>query len=253
MSSHGFRLASAVVVIAALSCSREQTARPTSGALDLGIAVQSITPENLARHIERLSSDEFEGRAPGTEGEKLTVRYLTEQFKARGLKPGNPGGSYTQDVPLVGLIANASLRVVSGATTLNLRFPDDYVALTRRIVPQVTVAESDVVFVGYGVVAPEYGWDDYKGTDVRGKTIVMLVNDPAVPAAADPSTLDEHMFKGRAMTYYGRWTYKYEIAAQKGAAAAIIVPRPDQLGIPTRSCRQPGAARISRSRTRIET
>jgi Zn-dependent M28 family amino/carboxypeptidase len=232
MSSHRLALALAVVLIAALSCSREQTARPTSGVLDLNTAVQSITTENLARHIERLSSDEFEGRAPGTEGEKLTVRYLTEQFKARGLQPGNPDGSYIQNVPLVGLTANASARIVSGATTLDLRFPDDYVAVTRRVVPQVTVAESDVVFVGYGVVAPEYGWDDYKGTDVRGKTIVMLVNDPAVPSAADSSTLDEHMFKGRAMTYYGRWTYKYEIAAQKGAAAAIIVHETGPAGYP---------------------
>ncbi len=226
-------LALAVVLVSALSCSREQRANSaTAGALDVGPAAQRITPETLARHIDRLSSDEFEGRAPGTAGEKLTVRYLTEQFKARGLKPGNPDGSYIQNVPLAGLTATSSARIVSGTTTLNLRFPDDYVAVTRRIIPEVTVAESDIVFVGYGVVAPEYGWDDYKETDVRGKTIVMLINDPAVPAAGDSSILDENMFKGRAMTYYGRWTYKYEIAAEKGAAAAVIVHETEPAGYP---------------------
>ena len=187
---------------------------------------------NLMRHIERLSSDEFEGRHPGSEGERLTVRYLTGQFKALGLKPGNPDGTYVQNVPLVGLTAKPSVRIALGAKSLDWRFPDDYVALTRRVVPEVSITDSDMVFVGYGVVAPEYGWDDYKDTDVRGKTIVMLVNDPAVPSPADSSVLDESMFKGRAMTYYGRWTYKYEIASQKGAAAAIIVHETGPAGYP---------------------
>jgi len=137
-----------------------------------------------------------------------------------------------QNVPLVGLTAKPSLKIVAGAKTFDLRFPSEYVAVTRRIVPGITVDASDIVFVGYGVVAPEYGWDDYKGTDVSGKTIVMLVNDPAVPSADDPSKLDENMFRGRAMTYYGRWTYKYEIAAKKGAAAAIIVHETEPAGYP---------------------
>src|SRR5205814_7036918 len=107
--------------------------------------------------------------------------------------------------------------------TIALNATKDWVAVSRREEPEVTVKDSDVVFVGYGVVAPEYGWDDYKGVDVRGKTIVMLVNDPAVPDPNDPSKLDPKFFKGRAMTYYGRWTYKYEIASEKGAAAAILV------------------------------
>jgi Zn-dependent M28 family amino/carboxypeptidase len=106
---------------------------------------------------------------------------------------------------------------------MELRFPEDYVASSARLQEHITVADSDVVFVGYGVVAPEYGWDDYKDVDVRGKTILMLINDPAIPDPADPNRLDHKMFKGRAMTYYGRWTYKYEIAAEKGAAAAIII------------------------------
>ena len=168
-----------------------------------------------------LSSDEYEGRGPGTKGEELTVKYLTEQFQKLGLKPGNPDGTYVQKVPLVGFTAQQpTASFTAGAKTINLEFPKDYVAVSRRFVPESKVENSDIVFVGYGVVAPEYGWDDYKGVDVRGKTIVMLINDPAVPDAADPSKLDAKMFKGNAMTYYGRWTYKYEIAAEKGAAAS---------------------------------
>jgi Zn-dependent M28 family amino/carboxypeptidase len=109
---------------------------------------------------------------------------------------------------------------------------DDYVAVSRRLTPEIEVKDSEMVFVGYGVVAPEYGWDDYKDVDVKGKTIVMLINDPAVPDANDPSKLDEKMFKGRAMTYYGRWTYKYEIAAEKGAAAAVIIHETGPAGYP---------------------
>ena len=104
-----------------------------------------------------------------------------------------------------------------------LQSPTDYVAFTNRILPEVHVQHSEMVFVGYGVVAPEYGWDDYKDVDVKGKTIVILINDPPIPDPADPAKLDEKMFKGKAMTYYGRWTYKYEIAAEKGAIAAIIM------------------------------
>src|SRR5947208_1390030 len=115
----------------------------------------------------------------------------------------------------------ASLRI--GSREIELKFPDDWVAVSRRGERDVAVTDSDVVFVGYGVVAPEYGWDDYKGVDVRGKTLLMLVNDPAVADPKDPTKLDEKMFKGKAMTYYGRWTYKYEIAAQRGAAGAIII------------------------------
>ena len=115
---------------------------------------------------------------------------------------------------------------------LNLTFPKDYVAVSRRFVPESKVENSDIVFVGYGVVAPEYGWDDYKGLDVRGKTIVMLINDPQVPDSSDPKKLDDKMFKGKAMTYYGRWTYKYEIASQKGAAAAVIIHETGPAGYP---------------------
>ncbi len=186
-------------------------------------AEASASAERISGHIRVLASDEFEGRAPATAGETKTIEYLTEHFRRAGALPGNPDGSYVQNVPLVGLRSTPSGSFRVKEQTIALEFPKDCVALTKRFVPDVRVDSSDVVFVGYGVVAPEYGWDDYKDVDVRGKTIVMLINDPAVPDPADASKLDPLSFAGRAMTYYGRWTYKYEIAAEKGAAAAVIV------------------------------
>jgi Zn-dependent M28 family amino/carboxypeptidase len=203
-----------------------------SGPENLKPALESVNSEDLLKHTRILASDEYEGRSPGTRGEELTVKYLTEQFQKLGLKPGNPDGSYVQKVPLAGLTPESQASFVSGKQTLSLRPQTDYVAVCRRYVPEVKVENSDLVFVGYGVVAPEYGWDDYKGVDVKGKTIVMLINDPAVPDARDASKLDEKMFKGRAMTYYGRWTYKYEIASEKGAAAAIIIHETGPAGYP---------------------
>jgi Zn-dependent M28 family amino/carboxypeptidase len=199
---------------------------------ELKPALDSINSNDIMAHTRTLSSDEYEGRGPGTKGEELTVKYLTEQYQRLGLKPGNPDGTYVQKVPLVGFTGAARASFTSNGKTIELKFPTDYVAVSRRFVPESKVENSDVVFVGYGVVAPEYGWDDYKGVDVRGKTIVMLINDPAVPDAADPSKLDDKMFKGNAMTYYGRWTYKYEIARDKGAAAAIIVHETGPAGYP---------------------
>ncbi|MGI9190421.1 MAG: M28 family peptidase [Longimicrobiaceae bacterium] len=207
-------------------------AAPAAGPANLDPALTSITADDLLRHIRVLAADEFEGRAPGTRGEELTVEYLTGQFREMGLQPGNPDGTYVQDVPLVGIrsVATGSIDI-KGKKTM-LRFPEDYVAVSRREQPEVDVNDSEVVFVGYGVVAPEYGWDDYKGVDVRGKTIVMLVNDPAVPDVNDPTRLDSTVFNGRAMTYYGRWTYKYEVASEKGAAAALIVHETGPAGYP---------------------
>jgi len=191
--------------------------------LKLKPALDSITPDGLLAHIKVLASDEFEGRAPGTKGEELSVKYISDQFKAIGLKPGNPDGSYTQEVPLAGIKSDPKMSFTMGDKTTELKYPDDYVASSARLQNEIKIDNSDIVFVGYGAFAPEYGWDDYKDVDVRGKTILMLINDPPIPDPKDPSKLDEKMFKGKAMTYYGRWTYKYEIAAQKGAAAAIII------------------------------
>ena len=196
-------------------------------------ALDVITPDALLAHIKTLASDEFEGRSPGTKGEELSIKYISDQFRSIGLKPGNPDGSYFQEVPLAGIKSEPKMVLaVAGKQPVELKYPDDFVASSARLQPEIKVDNSDLVFVGYGVVAPEYGWDDYKGVDVRGKTILMLINDPAVPDPKDPSKLDEKMFKGKAMTYYGRWTYKYEIAAQKGAAAAIIIHETEPAAYP---------------------
>lgn len=212
-----------ILFIFGSGCSRQQ---------DLSQSLAGFSSDELLRHIRVLSSDEFEGRSPGTRGETLTVNYLTEALKKLGLKPGNPNGTYVQEVPLIGFTGQPTAAISAGGKRLALQFPTDIVITSRRFVPEVKVENSDIVFVGYGVVAPEYGWDDYKDVDVRGKTIVMLVNDPAIPDPNDPAKLDATMFKGRAMTYYGRWTYKYEIASKKGAAAAIIVHETGPAGYP---------------------
>ncbi len=199
----------------------------------LRAASASITAEDLLRHIQVLASDEFEGRAPATVGEEKTVAYLAAQFARFGLAPGNPDGTWFQEVPLVRLITlEPRFEYRRHGPSRVPRQPEEAVIWSRRFAPEVAVEETEIVFVGYGVVAPEYGWDDYKDADVRGKTLLMLVNDPPVPDPADPSRLDERFFRGRAMTYYGRWTYKFEIAAAKGAAAALIVHEDEPAGYP---------------------
>ena len=204
----------------------------TVSAAALQPAIDAITGDEILRHVNRLASDGFEGRGPGTAGEDSSVAYITEQFKALGLAPGNPDGTYIQPVSMIGYTSHPEATIAGGGKTMRLRFPTDYVAVSRRNANDIRVDNSDMVFVGYGVVAPEYGWDDYKGLDVKGKTIVMLVNDPAVPDPNDSTKLDSATFKGKAMTYYGRWTYKYEIASEKGAAAAIIVHETGPAGYP---------------------
>ncbi len=188
-------------------------------------AAPAITAAAIVQHVKVLASDEFEGRAPGTKGEDKTVAYIAEQFAKVGLTPGNPDGTYFQQVPMVGITADPSSTFVfkKGGESRTLKYRDDIVAWTKRVRDRVVVAGSDVVFVGYGVQAPEFQWDDYKGVDVAGKTVLMLVNDPPVPDPADASALDPKTFGGRAMTYYGRWSYKYEIGALKKAAAVLIV------------------------------
>ncbi|HEX9166590.1 MAG TPA: M28 family metallopeptidase [Gemmatimonadales bacterium] len=212
-----------LVVLLAAACA------PESGS---DAAEAGITADGLMAHISVLASDAYEGRAPGTAGEDSTVRYLTGVFQSLGLAPGNPDGSYEQAVDMIGFTATPTVTVTSGGKPVPLSAPGDVVIASRRNVERVAIPASEIVFVGYGVVAPEYGWDDYKDVDVRGKTILMLVNDPAVPDPADPSSLDTTMFRGKAMTYYGRWTYKYEIATEKGAAAAIIIHEEGPAGYP---------------------
>jgi Zn-dependent M28 family amino/carboxypeptidase len=204
---------------------------PSATDAELASAGSAITEQSLLAHIGTLASDEFEGRAPGTRGEELTVAYLIEQFEALGLEPGNPDGTWVQEVPLVSYTAQPTTSFQVGGQTLRLSWPEDYVAVSRRFEPELRLS-SELVFVGYGVVAPEYDWDDFKDVDVAGKTLVILVNDPQVVDPADPARLDESVFRGRAMTYYGRWTYKYEEAVRQGAAAAIIVHETGPAGYP---------------------
>ncbi len=181
----------------------------------------AISAASLLARTKVLASDEFEGRGPGTPGEEKTVKYLESEFKKLGLKPGNPNGTYIQNAALVGITSQSTLAFVAGGQAMPLTHVNDFVAFSSRVSPKVEGKDTDVVFVGYGVVAPEFGWDDYKGVDVRGKTVVMLINDP--PIAGADGQPDPKVFGGKAMTYYGRWTYKYEIAAEKGAAACLIV------------------------------
>jgi Zn-dependent M28 family amino/carboxypeptidase len=202
------------------------------GSSDVAPALSSITADDLMTHTRALSSDGFEGRGPGTRGEDSTVAYLEAQFRRIGATPGNPDGSFVQNVSLVGFTSQPTAALSAGGRTISLTFPNDFVGVSRHQQPQVDVNGSGIVFVGYGVEAPEYGWDDYKGVDVRGKTVLMLINDPPVPLPNDSSQLDSTVFRGRAMTYYGRWTYKYEIASAKGAAAAIIIHETEPAGYP---------------------
>ena len=178
----------------------------------------NISADRLVKNIKILASDEFEGRAPGTPGEEKTTQFLKEQFKKLGLKPGN-GDSYFQGVKMVEITTSpdAVMKIVSGDKVFNLKYGPEFMGWTLRVRDQVSVTDSDMVFVGYGIVAPEYGWNDYDGIDVHGKTVVMMVNDPGF------ATQDPKLFTGNAMTYYGRWTYKYEEAARQGAAAVIII------------------------------
>lgn len=222
-------LAAVAAFFAVTACAGDRAPTPPSAGENA--ALESITAEGILDHIRVLSDDSLEGRAPGTPGEDKTIAYLTAQFKDMGLAPGNPDGSYIQEVGLLGITGKPTASFSTKGGTVSLAFPNDYVAVTRQDKPVIDVS-SDIVFVGYGVVAPEYSWDDYKDVDVRGKTIVMLINDPAVPDPSDPSKLDASIFKGDAMTYYGRWTYKYEIASVKGASAAVIIHETGPAGYP---------------------
>jgi len=213
----GLAGAIAVVALAGLSAAVPTLADTAPAATP---SPPAAFPEaDYRRHIEVLSSDGFEGRAPGTEGERKTVEYIEQQFRAAGLSPGI-GGQYRQAVPLVRIqpTADTTMRIASaGGKSIDLPVPDEVVAWTRRPVPVSGIDGAGIVFAGYGIVAPEYGWDDYAGLDVRGKLVLVLVNDPGY-ATGDPK-----LFNGRTMTYYGRWTYKFEEAVRHGAAGLLVI------------------------------
>jgi Zn-dependent M28 family amino/carboxypeptidase len=225
-----FLLPAAAAVLSIASLAAVQAADPVPLK-----ALPTIDPAAVLAHVKVLASDAFEGRAPGTAGEEKTVAYLIDQFTRLGLKPGNPDGTFVQKVPLVGITATPAPMTITGgagAAPAALRWREDVVAWTKRVTDQAAIERSELVFVGYGVEAPEFNWDDYKGVDLAGKTLVMLVNDPPVPDPQAPSALDPKTFGGRAMTYYGRWTYKYEIGAKKKAAAVLIVHETGPAGYP---------------------
>jgi Zn-dependent M28 family amino/carboxypeptidase len=186
----------------------------------------------MSEMTRTLASDAFQGRAPGTAGEDKTVPYLIEQFKAAGLEPAGENGGWTQEVPMIRTQLRAPMQVsVSQAgATIPLRFPDDVYLGTVRAIDRVSIANAPMVFVGYGVSAPERGWDDFKGIDLHGKVAVFLVNDPDFEAAAGEPVAGK--FGGKTMTFYGRWVYKYEEAARRGAIGALIVHETEAAGYP---------------------
>lgn len=205
------------------ACNREQPApaadtQPAPPAAAPHDFVPDITSGDFAELVKTLSSDEFEGRGPGTAGEEKAVEYIKAQFERIGLKPGNDG-SWFQVVPMTETTASEDtvLDFDVDGKPLALKFGTDMVIGTRSGKPEIKVQDSELVFVGYGVDAPEQDWNDYAGIDVKGKTVVILVNDPGFHAK------DESLFQGNRMTYYGRWTYKFEEAARKGAAAALVI------------------------------
>ncbi|TGE26645.1 M28 family metallopeptidase [Hymenobacter metallicola] len=177
-----------------------------------------ITAQLIGNHIKVLASDEYQGRKPFTVGEQKATTYLANEFKKLGLQPG-PDGSYFQKVPLVEITGTPAptMQITGGKQPLALNYKTDYMAFTEQEKEKVALQNSPLVFAGYGVVAPEYGWNDYAGLDVKGKTVVVLVNDPGNAGT------DTTLFKGKAMTYYGRWMYKYEEAARQGAAGLLII------------------------------
>jgi Zn-dependent M28 family amino/carboxypeptidase len=185
--------------------------------------------DRIMGDIRKLSSDEFEGRLPGTKGEQLTVEHLVAQFKQAGLEPGNPNGSWTQKVSLVGLTPQPTgLVVKKGGTSREFKPHAEVVGFSKHVAPEARIENSELVFAGYGVQAPEFNWNDFGPLDIRGKTLIVLVNDP--PVTKPDGTLDDKTFGGKAMTYYGRWTYKYEKAAELGAAGIFIVHETEPAG-----------------------
>lgn len=199
-----------LVLILIFSCTNTSTTEESNEAI--------IEASKIAEHIKVLASDEYGGRMPFTEFETKTIEYLKSQFEEMGVKPGNHE-LYFQKVPMVEIeaINMSSLKFTGNGYEKEYAYKTDFVALTRRVTESIEITNSEIVFAGYGVVAPEYNWDDYANIDVKGKTVLILVNDPGF------GTDDNAFFKGNAMTYYGRWTYKYEEAARQGATGVIIV------------------------------
>lgn len=212
-----------VVLVFAVACGGAPEGISQADAGGTPAIAPGISANTLLAEIETLASDELEGRAPGSAGEAKTIAYLIQQFSSLGLMPGNPDGTWVQDVPLVGITPQPGdgMTVSRRGETRTFGLGTDYVASTKHVTDVVSV-DAEFVFVGYGAVAPEYDWDDFKDVDVSGKILLFLVNDPPL----------DNIFGGRAMTYYGRWTYKHEIAAEKGAAGSFVIHEQGPAGYP---------------------
>ncbi|GGH31527.1 M20/M25/M40 family metallo-hydrolase [Sphingobacterium alkalisoli] len=205
-----------ILPLAFFACQNGQQDTHDPTTLDT-VALEAIQEDTYKEAVSKLSSDEFLGRKPFTKGDTLTVNYIQEQFKNLGLQPGN-GDSYFQEVPLVEITSKPvsptmTLKGEKGDLTIN--YLDDFVIGTKRLQDKINIASTELVFAGFGIVAPEYGWNDYDGLDVKGKTVVVL--------ASDPGRYDKNLFKADTMTYYGRWTYKYEEAGRQGATGVLII------------------------------
>ena len=218
---HRSRAFLSVLLLAALPLAAQQ--RPDAAAAPAAVraAMEAISTDALRAHVKFLSSDLLEGRGPGTRGDAIAAQYLASQLERSGVEPAGDNGTFFQKVSLIGLSMDPEKSALSfrrdGAPAIGpLEYLNQFVGMDESQNATGTL-DSEVVFVGHGVVAPEYQWDDYKGIDVRGKTLVMLANDPPATAA------EPDLFKGSARTYYGRWTYKFEIGAEKGAAAVILI------------------------------
>ena len=209
-----------IALILFTACSQKNN---TTTSTDDGAA--TISADSLKQYVSVLASDSFMGRKPFTEGETKTIAYLQQQFKAAGLEPAN-GNSYIQEVPMVSILAKAapSMDVVSPKGTFTLKAFDDYIIWTDKPDATESLDKAELVFAGYGVVAPEYNWNDYAGLDVKGKVVMVMVNDPGYWSG------DTTLFKGTTMTYYGRWTYKFEEAARRGAAGVILIHTTESAG-----------------------
>lgn len=207
-----------------------------------GESSNPISAAEIKSHIAVLANDSLTGRMPFTPGEDKTISYISSQFKEMGLEPGN-NGSYFQDVPLVAITGTPSDIIITGKSKMVLKPTVDFSALTRQELDNVELKNSPLVFAGYGIVAPEYKWNDYKGLDVKGKTVVVLVNDPGFKSG------DRTLFKGDTMTYYGRWTYKYEEAARQGAAGILIVHQTEPASYPWNVVNNNGDAKLDLQQT----
>lgn len=224
LQSNGKRNLAAVVLFFLTTLAVGQDVGPQLA--ELRPALRSVEAERILEHVKKLASDTFEGRAPGTVGEKLTINYLAEQFKKSGINPGNPNGTFFQNVPLVGYRTVPQIDVEVAGKKVPFAFFDDFVHDYPLLRPSATVKNAPIVFAGYGIVAPQYGWDDYKGLDVRGKLVIVLSGEPAVADKSDPKKLDASMFRGETRTFYSTREFKFDLAAKKGAAGVLVVYDP---------------------------